>query len=1767
MAAPTFNSHFTAEAPLMDSLSLLGAVGARILSEELNRAIAHPEAGTARFLLDRLQKDQTVAIVEAVLKDTALASKVFIAVPALIADGSNLPADVVTDKRAVHFRHRVPPGGKQAMLLVNTDDDQGVSLADMTRIGAKMLTDRIDLWVDIASVGLPLPDSDQETWKAALRGLTDAHSFTVGQLSKYIAAVANRVREEGEPLQATLGYCLPLLHVPRDSTLAIAEKQQRHRSAWKRKFDQLVHERAPLLRKQTKTRQLLERDELAAQFKRVKDDIDPAHWPLIEAFIESPPTWNATSQALVELEWDTDKIDQLFTGLKTKRVSLAQETLDFYRDKDDSLLDKADRDYLELLAEQTKKQPSDEDRGFYENHRSILAEKPALKAKWDRFIFGVSIECTDLLVGLLSALHRLKSQVPDWSGKKSLRVEWNARGRTQHLAVNADVATLFCLRYRGLQTLFGPDVDWSLGPLFDYESFLDEQRGQKRYQRNESTARAALRIRLDVRLRIGDEAAEEYSVQVDYIGRPDAVSASLPDDLQRLRHKPYAELSVQRVRTSKKGHAQRIALAESGSFEAAYGLDSGSFVPAVRDIKTFETAWLAWLERCRQRLESSDIESIRNAWSAFDAQYRQALEHYRTQGVGAPTLLEQARAYSVLLQQLEPHSRDDLIRRELLAPLLRLGVVMVGDEPAAAIITPWNPMRLAAIAIKARAVGNLFKHMLESDRIEVGDERMFFQELAQEISHPYYPEIAVGYSATDPMLLVVTDSLDDYSLAELPVSASGIAKTNEDPAEGAQRVRDVVGRYLDLQPHENASLSVALFECDSAGLPLAAVGALTTLQESEVHCNVTLRHRDRRSLQRVYNDLLEQSESDPDALVASETSRNFMAKLRVGIHIEPPGRVNESDCRQVDIAYLQDVVARRARIQWRQTPTEKPAVGLATHVPPRWAYKAPTTSDSATRHLACPEQPEEGWAYVSAVATIVERQPNARGYRRLPVRTISLNDGAIKQAFDDAHNLAEWVVNYDDLLDPEQLRHQNVRIIRYQKDRSNGRNVIVSSTARSRVLEVLLRRRLETLGLHLPKEQLDNLVSTLISRAIAISGEIVLRASKRGVAAGEMIGVVLSAALARQELGDTPTACFFLDDYAAWLGQKEAGIADLLFISFDPATPKRVRVVVTEAKYVSSVSASDARKTSRRQVEATVARINDALFENPGRLDRDLWLSRLSDLLLDAMKSPRDERLFDEVRRLIRQGTVEFDLRGYSHVFVTDETRGIESEQEPLPAKCGPHSLQETFSLEHTRELLKQLATDGSFTAVREAIGSERPWQNRTWREPAARARWMEAREVGESPEQTTTVLEPVAVVVRAPKVVEPTVVAEAAATKPSVEQSEPLELKTVPATMDGLLASKVSAATADEAAAAWLESTSRALQKALVGWGLQAKLLGTRLTPNAGLIRLLGSDRLETKDVENNRQRLLTTHSLNVLSITPRPGEIIVAIERPNRQIVSLWDVWKRVPARRSEILNLSLVVGVRELDGETLFLNLGDGFNGQPGHAPHTLIAGTTGSGKSILIQNLIVDLAMTNSTSAAKIYCIDPKMGVDYVALEGLPHLAEAIIVDQNRAIAVLEELVGEMDARYKRFAEAKVPNLRAFNARADVGTQLPAIFVIHDEFAEWMLTDTYKDAVSSTVKRLGVKARAAGIHLFFAAQRPDKDVLPPQLRDNLGNRLILRVEGEGTSEIALGQKGAERLLGKGHCAARLQNEPDLVYAQVPWLSAADVGEIVRVLKGAH
>jgi S-DNA-T family DNA segregation ATPase FtsK/SpoIIIE len=362
---------------------------------------------------------------------------------------------------------------------------------------------------------------------------------------------------------------------------------------------------------------------------------------------------------------------------------------------------------------------------------------------------------------------------------------------------------------------------------------------------------------------------------------------------------------------------------------------------------------------------------------------------------------------------------------------------------------------------------------------------------------------------------------------------------------------------------------------------------------------------------------------------------------------------------------------------------------------------------------------------------------------------------------------------------------------------------------------------------------------------------------------------------------------------------------------------------------------------------------------------------------------------------------------------------------------------------------------------------------------------------------------------------------------------------------------------TQPEADQEWLGDIANRTRGALQQFQLQSKLVQTILTPNAALLKFSGSAKLTVEQVLRRRSEFLTTYGLNIISVQPEPAIVALAVERPQRQVVLIESLWRRWQPPQAHG-NRELLIGVREADADLLLLSPGTK------HGPHTLIAGATGSGKSVLMQNIILAISATNTPAEARIVLIDPKQGVDYFAFEVLPHLSGGLIDRHETALERLRELVEEMDARYVKFRLARTSNLDAFNQQASESDRLPVIWVIHDEFAEWMMVEEYKNEVTSIVGRLGVKARAAGIHLVFAAQRPDANVMPMQLRSNLGNRLILRVDSEGTSEIGLGQSGAEHLLGRGHLLAKIDGEPSVTYAQVPYASTAFIQAIVSAAR---
>ena len=344
----------------------------------------------------------------------------------------------------------------------------------------------------------------------------------------------------------------------------------------------------------------------------------------------------------------------------------------------------------------------------------------------------------------------------------------------------------------------------------------------------------------------------------------------------------------------------------------------------------------------------------------------------------------------------------------------------------------------------------------------------------------------------------------------------------------------------------------------------------------------------------------------------------------------------------------------------------------------------------------------------------------------------------------------------------------------------------------------------------------------------------------------------------------------------------------------------------------------------------------------------------------------------------------------------------------------------------------------------------------------------------------------------------------------------------------------------------------------------MTAQICGSRLTPNAALVRFRGTDDLTVQKVEKRKQELLTSHGIDVINVLPAPNEIIVMVKRLNRMVLRLPDLWsERELQETAPESNTSFLLGMCEENGELLYLNFDGSFAGYEEHGPHVLIAGETGSGKGVLIQNLLLDICATNSPRNARIRMIDPKSGVDFPWLSRMPHLDGGLITNQEDAIKSLEELVEEMERRYRIFATAKVQKLSKYNVQVDEGRKLPHIWLFHDEIADWMLDDDYRGAVAANANRLGMKARAAGIHLVLITQRPDKEAMPVQLRANLPNRLVLKVADRRNSELVLDDSGAEKLLGCGHLAAKLSGEGRIILAQVPFANNDEVNELADLI----
>lgn len=286
-----------------------------------------------------------------------------------------------------------------------------------------------------------------------------------------------------------------------------------------------------------------------------------------------------------------------------------------------------------------------------------------------------------------------------------------------------------------------------------------------------------------------------------------------------------------------------------------------------------------------------------------------------------------------------------------------------------------------------------------------------------------------------------------------------------------------------------------------------------------------------------------------------------------------------------------------------------------------------------------------------------------------------------------------------------------------------------------------------------------------------------------------------------------------------------------------------------------------------------------------------------------------------------------------------------------------------------------------------------------------------------------------------------------------------------------------------------------------------------------------------------------------------PIPGKDVVGIEIPNRTVETIYlrDLIQSDLFMHSKS-PLTIVLG-KDIVGKPFITDLKK--------LPHLLIAGTTGSGKSVGINSMILSLLYKNSPDQLRFLMIDPKM-LEFSIYNDIPHLLTPVITKAKQAVVALNNMVSEMERRYMMMSDTRTKNIENYNEKIvkEGGKELPYIVVIIDELADLMMTSGKE--VEHSIARLAQMARAAGIHLIVATQRPSVDVVTGLIKANLPSRISYRVGQKVDSKIILDQQGAESLLGRGDMLFTPPGSTGLVRLHAPWSTEEEIEKIVDFVK---
>ena len=1459
----------------------------------------------------------------------------------------------------------------------------------------------------------------------------------------------------------------------------------------------------------------------------------------------------------------------------------------------------------EHIANKVSEIPSE----FYQFYYSFQDRlSPDLIKEWEKFLHADKIVSSDFMGGLLTGINRLLSQesIQNLSDFR-VRVKYCHGMKHLHRKVNKDVLTYFRFIAKGLkkedsliyfQTNF--QENYNINPFF--EKTQDPEQPEDCV----SSSKEALSLEFILSL-VNSKDKSFGDVRLEWNVPKDSLIFLFTKDIAEIENKlDRTILSLSNRSTNTKGTIGSVSLDNPSSLgsnlsEGLYRLadfnlkahfDEECRIQNIGPKHSLYIAWNSFFESWKQAI--ADFKNEGFAASSIKDQYKKYIDLLLSINELRDNNSIRKTFYG-LISSIGVYSFKDIAN-------------------SYAIVPPWNPLRFYSLHCRFISRLDFIRSLLRENQTILQEKSVIMDHLTDPDPDYFDPQAVIMPSmrisekninalfSTNWKLLTAVQHSFGYSLYNIPCNHENYEWQDiGDYKSTLKSAKDAISTYLQLFPHEITNFNIFLPDVCGSTLPVK----LSKQIFNDYIKNDGTSNSDARFILKVggistqsdksyelYEELTN-DESLDNQQDFSNISQAIGSSLRIQVNYD-----TEIKDRSCHIALIDKLLTDHAQLKWQRIPL-KIYDPLKLDILPElqnkryFDYK---NSDEAKTFLVTPVQTEGGALYLRTIAC---KLPDLQDTRvtdpnsdliALPALYISIQDKELSDTLHQIHDSSDWVIICNNLIDKRQLMSKKIDIVRYKMDRTNNRTEIISSTFPADILERNISNIL--FNIFNNSDPKDSIIKGLIRSSYQISGYLALRAARQDNNARELTGVTLSRSITErhgrrickkngEEILISPV--YLLDDYCNWFELLELdSLADLLalFVTKDSNDRIHLHIVITESKFINFESQKTNLAKSKKQLLVSVNHVVNTLKKNTtSRLNRTIWLNRLADLIQDTPDNFHSRKLLDSNQTFtigylvsaIRNDEAIISVDGYSHVFTYD----IEYvNKRDFISTSDNRCCQDVYSKESIRTLLKEITDTrvdkdllspeiNAFTPVdpqNDPSDSSDPSSNKI----------SIAKSGPCTPEQTkeTVVIENTS---QPEQIVSST---EVASNPDKVDSAESSEIQTMTAKEPDItiedtvevdseahineialnmryapgFEAVVNAKAVDngysEERQKWADDACVKLRTKLILKSIRADEIDHTLTPNGCLVRYRGHESLDTKAIKNLEENLLTTDGLEIIFAHPAPGEFQILLKTPDREAISMWSIWKRRTLERNCAgVNLNFAIGLKEIDNGILYLNPVE-------QDPHTLVAGGTGSGKTVLVQMLLLDIAATNPSNKMKFYLIDPKGAIDYIPFKKLPHLASPFIIKQPEAQTLIQEVLATMNERLELFREVGAKNLELYNAKVSKDKQLPVLWLVHDEFAAWMIDKEYADMISTALTQLTVQARATGIYLVIIAQRPDNIVMPMQIRDNLGNRLALKLPTEQSSTIALGEKGAEVLLGQGHMAAKLSNI--ITYAQAPFLN---------------